>query len=106
MLPTVTPATPELGVPGVSLPCTPNPTLHESRSTRQAAARVCAACPLASPCLLQGLREDIAYRHGQTKWAPLGVRGGVWFEPGALPRGLQGTRVGRTSHTRSGARGQ
>jgi len=52
------------------------------------AARACARCPIATACLVEALRLDQAYAAGEDLFGITGCWGGVWFEPGRMPRRL------------------
>lgn len=67
-------------------PCRCDPGLFSDRGLAQAAARVCALCPLADACLQRALQLDSAYRHGEDEYGICGTCAGVWFEPGRMPR--------------------
>jgi hypothetical protein len=66
--------------------CSCDPELFTDPAWKIAAARACAVCPLADACLQRALRIDAAYLHGEDPYGICGVCGGVWFEPGRMPR--------------------
>jgi len=60
--------------------------MFSDRAWERAAARACAACPLADACLRRALQLNAAYMHGEDPYGICGTCGGVWFEPGRMPR--------------------
>ena len=90
MLPTVTPgairASDSTGVSSRSgLPCSTGSGAPDDPRTAAVAARRCHNCPIATPCLLEGLRLDAAWRRREDPWGAFGVWGGIWFSPGHRP---------------------
>jgi hypothetical protein len=90
-----------------STPCqqAPSKWLRPFRYDQLVAARGCADCPLATGCLLTGLRLHAAHRNGDDPYGVYGVYGGVWFEPGQPPSRIgvlseQEARAGHAAYTR------
>jgi hypothetical protein len=75
--------------PALVLPCAATPEGQDDPARATDAAQRCAACPIASACLLEGLRLDAAWRRGEDPWGAYGCWGGVWFSPGHTPTPLR-----------------
>lgn len=60
--------------------CSEMPGLHDQPGSKSRASAVCAACPLAGPCLLDAVGLDVAGRLGRDSWGAYGCWAGVWFE--------------------------
>lgn len=73
------------GTPRVAACSDSDPALFQDAGTVDQAAQLCAACPLATPCLIGALRVDAAYRNGADPWGVFGTFAGLWFTHSSPP---------------------